>query len=403
MIGCGFVGAVLANDKSKARPQRGIYPDFHRGGNPPYERLEVAERIAKLIRRSPAAADTAKPRAAFTLFAWPSCGFCTKARAVLEARGIPYEHVVIDKYSAEHAELAMSSGRCSVPYIFGTSGELLGGFDSDDEWPGLIGALAAMDSAEATAGTATVASAAATAAALMATAAANDETLPQAYFESLDYEAGNVPWDLEGRPQPPVRNACEEGEFGERGTAILDCGCGAGDNANWLAARGYDVLGFDLSASAVATARARASSAAVASAAAAASGATEYVRASATELRAAERVQARAKELGGFEVALDSAMMHCLDDDAQRSFVDGVRPLMRRGGRLFVGCFSDANPNPWSNPRRLSEAQLRSLLSVERGWQVLSLESAWYERPSERAASGRGAWTMAWWCVAQAV
>ena len=89
--------------------------------------------------------------------------------------------------------------------------------------------------------------------------------------------------------------------------------------------------------------------------------------------------------------------------EAQRPFLDGLRPLMRQGGRLFVGCFSDANPDPWSNPRRISEAQLRSLLSDEHGWRINSLSSAWYERPDERAASGRGAWTMAWWCEAEAV
>ena len=73
------------------------------------------------------------------------------------------------------------------------------------------------------------------------------------------------------------------------------------------------------------------------------------------------------------------------------------------GGKLFVGCFSDANPDPWSNPRRVSEAELRALLSEDRGWRVVELKEAWYERPSERSASAGGAWTMAWWCVAEAV
>ena len=46
---------------------------------------------------------------------------------------------------------------------------------------------------------------------------------------------------------------------------------------------------------------------------------------------------------------------------------------------------------------------MRELLSPERGWQVRSLDEAWYERPAERSTSGGGAWTMAWWCVAEAV
>ena len=164
-----------------------------------------------------------------------------------------------------------------------------------------------------------------------AVAGQGGEVLPQTYFEELQYGDGqNVPWDLLGRPQPPVRNAAREGAFGAAGTAILDCGSGAGDNANWLAARGYDVLGFDLSPSAVATARERAAAADAAADIAAAGGATEFVEASATALGEAARVQARARELGGFAVALDAAMLHCLDDDAQIAYVDGLRPLLRR-------------------------------------------------------------------------
>ena len=66
-------------------------------------------------------------------------------RAELDARGIPYKHVVIDKFSAEHAELAMRTGQCSVPYVFNRSGTLLGGYEREGDAPGLIGALAAMD------------------------------------------------------------------------------------------------------------------------------------------------------------------------------------------------------------------------------------------------------------------
>ena len=293
---------------------------------------------------------------------------------------------MIPKFSPEHAELAMSTGRASVPYIFDAAGELLGGFEAEADWPGLTGALAARDRAS-----------------LKDFAAKNDEVLPEAYFRNLDYASGAVPWDLLGRPQPPVRSACSEGAFGKPGTALLDCGCGAGDNANWLAARGYSVLGFDISKSALATAQARSQSTEQAKCITEAGGDTEFVQASAVDLASAERVQERARELAGFEVALDSAMLHCLDDESQRSFAEGLRPLMRPGGRLFVGCFSDANPDPWSNPRRLSEDQLRRLLCPERGWQIRSLTSAWYKRPTDRAVSNQGAWTMAWWCVAEAI
>jgi len=395
MLRCGFAGAPGSGG--------GIYADYARRDSPPYDRLAVRRRLAEQTKA--VEEEEGGTASAFTLVAWPRCGFCTKARAELEARGVAYRHVVVDKYSPEHAELAMSTGRPSVPYVFGKEGVLLGGFEAEPGWPGLAGALADLDQERGQARAAAAGGAAAAdearRAPLHAFAAANDEALPEEYFRSLDYAAGGVPWDLLGRPQPPVRNAFDEGAFGRRGTVILDCGCGAGDNANWLAERGHDVVGFDVSLSAVEMAQARAAS--VSARISAAGGATEFVAASATDLAGAARVQARASELGGFEVALDSAMLHCLDDDSQRAFVDGLRPLMRAGGKLFVGCFSDANPDPWSNPRRISESQLRSLLSTERGWHMVSLTSSWYERPSDRAASGRGAWTMAWWCVAEAV
>ena len=142
MLGCGFAGAALS--AGTRPPARGIYHEFERQGSPEYDRRKVVERLAKLIgaHEEPTAETEDSP--AFTLVAWPHCGFCTKARAELDARGIPYKHVVIDKFSAEHAELAMSTGRCSVPYVFDRSGTLLGGYEREGDALGLIGALAAL-------------------------------------------------------------------------------------------------------------------------------------------------------------------------------------------------------------------------------------------------------------------
>jgi SAM-dependent methyltransferase len=231
----------------------------------------------------------------------------------------------------------------------------------------------------------------------------DSEVLDPSYFSDILYEGdAHVPWDLFGRPQPPVRNAANDGAFGPPGTQILDCGCGAGDNANFLGAKGYVVLGFDFSASAVATAKRRAAAEGTAEAIASGGGAVDFVEASAVDLGSASDMERRAREIGGFPVALDSALLHCLDDDSQRAYLDGLRPLMRPGGKLFVGCFSDRNPDPWSNPRRISQSLLRERFSEERGWAIEDISEAWYERPRERSASSGGAWTMAWWAVVTA-
>jgi len=222
------------------------------------------------------------------------------------------------------------------------------------------------------------------------------EVLPQDYFADLDYADDAVPWDLRGRPQPAVRKAWAAGAF-RNCREILDCGCGAGDNGNYLASRGHAVVGFDLSPSAVAAARERAAAPPFAESIADAGGSARFEVASCADLFDSP-VYALAEEIGGFPVALDSALLHCLDDKMQRRYVAELAKVVRTGGRLYVGCFSDANPDPWSNPRRLSEAHLRALFAGP-AWRVESVEPAWYERPRAMNEGHRsGAWTMAWWC-----
>ena len=94
--------------------------------------------------------------------------------------------------------------------------------------------------------------------------------------------------------------------------------------------------------------------------------------------------------------------LHAIDAKCFRSVerpkFDFHTTQVRTGGRLYVGCFSDANPDPWSNPRRLSEAHLRALFAGP-AWRVESIEPAWYERPRAMNEGHRsGAWTMALWC-----
>src|SRR2546423_3841278 len=68
------------------------------------------------------------------------------------------------------------------------------------------------------------------------------------------YHDGPAPWDV-GRPQPAIVRLASEGGFAG---AVLDAGCGTGENALHVASVGLSVLGVDVAATALAIARAKA-------------------------------------------------------------------------------------------------------------------------------------------------
>ena len=72
------------------------------------------------------------------------------------------------------------------------------------------------------------------------------------FWEGL-YATGNDGWDL-GQASPPLVDVIERTPPPRGRVAVL--GCGRGHDARMLAARGYDVVGYDFSAAAVTAARA---------------------------------------------------------------------------------------------------------------------------------------------------
>ncbi len=63
------------------------------------------------------------------------------------------------------------------------------------------------------------------------------------------------PWDV-GRPQPAFVELVKAGELNSGN--VLDVGCGTGENALYLAEKGFAVIGVDLTNRAIAAARAKA-------------------------------------------------------------------------------------------------------------------------------------------------
>mmetsp|Transcript_14517 Transcript_14517/g.16735 ORF Transcript_14517/g.16735 Transcript_14517/m.16735 type:complete len:316 (-) Transcript_14517:359-1306(-) len=221
---------------------------------------------------------------------------------------------------------------------------------------------------------------------------------------SDDSFESSTPWDI-GGPQPTIRKSYQAGDFYGR---ILDCGCGAGENAVYLAQQQLlqsslasstalpeitSVVGFDLVPEAIDTARTRAISAEVPN------GFLQFHALSCDEINVPG---SPLRDQPKFDVAIDSALLHCLSDTIAQTYVSQLSQLLKpQTGRVFVGCFNDLNPEAgWSNPRRLSEGYLRELFCEERGFEIVDLREVWWDRPSVRG-SNMGSCCMAYWMEAR--
>lgn len=153
--------------------------------------------------------------------------------------------------------------------------------------------------------------------------------------------------------------------------AVLDAGCGTGDNALHVASLGLDVLGFDVAETAVSIARARAADRDVHA---------EFVVADAL------RLQALGRE---FDTVLDCALLHTFDRDERREYVASLASVTRPGARLHVLCFGDAGPGPYG-PHPVGQDELRAAWESDSGWSVSAVTA---ERLCARfAMEGVPAW-----------
>jgi cyclopropane fatty-acyl-phospholipid synthase-like methyltransferase len=183
-------------------------------------------------------------------------------------------------------------------------------------------------------------------------------------FFDQAYE-GVAPWDT-GTPQPEIVALEESGEIE---SAVLDVGCGTGETALYLAARGHEVMGVDAAP------------------------------------RAIERAQAKAQErgipavffvhdvldlpsLGGaFDTVIDTGLFHTLSDENRPRYVRSLAAILRPGGRYFMLAFSELEP-PGYGPRRVTQAEIRAAFAD--GWRIRWIRPAAFDSRIRRA--GPRAW-----------
>jgi SAM-dependent methyltransferase len=164
------------------------------------------------------------------------------------------------------------------------------------------------------------------------------------------YHDGPAPWDI-GRPQPAIVRLASGGAFAG---AVLDAGCGTGENALHVASLGFPVLGVDVAQTALEIARAKAVSREIEA---------EFSVADAFSLERLGRT---------FETVLDCGLFHTFDSSERPAYAASLAPVTGPGGTLYVLCFRDGGPA--TGPHPVSEDELRSAFSPGRGWSVAALE-----------------------------
>jgi glutaredoxin 3 len=56
------------------------------------------------------------------------CGYCARARRLLDTKGVPYEEIDVDVVAGARAEMQARSGRSTIPQIF-INDQHIGGAD----------------------------------------------------------------------------------------------------------------------------------------------------------------------------------------------------------------------------------------------------------------------------------
>ncbi|WP_024803311.1 class I SAM-dependent methyltransferase [Nocardia sp. BMG51109] len=176
-----------------------------------------------------------------------------------------------------------------------------------------------------------------------------------AEFWNSVYDDDTAPWVI-GEPQPAIVALEQEGRITGR---VLDPGTGAGEHTILLTRLGYDVLGVDLSPSAVAYAQRNAAGKGVPAA-----------RFRVFDAVRAGREPEVAAELGVFDTIVDSALFHIFGDDpaTRADYVRALHALCTPGGFVHVLALSTVEPG--FGPR-ISDTLIRE--SFGAGWELEEL------------------------------
>ncbi|MCV7395978.1 class I SAM-dependent methyltransferase [Mycobacterium paraseoulense] len=169
-----------------------------------------------------------------------------------------------------------------------------------------------------------------------------------AYREQAHFE-GPPPWNI-GEPQPELAALLAAGKFR---SDVLDAGCGVAELSLALAARGYTVVGVDITPTAVAAATKAAEERGLTTA--------SFVQADITSFSGYD---------GRFSTVVDSTLFHSLPVEGRDGYLSSIHRAAAPGAGLFVLVFAKgafpAEMEP--KPNEVDEDELRA--AVSKYWEV---------------------------------
>jgi SAM-dependent methyltransferase len=177
------------------------------------------------------------------------------------------------------------------------------------------------------------------------------------------YASGQLPWDT-GQPEPLLVEFVTSS--GVKPDPALEIGAGTGTNATWMAERGFDVLGVDVSPLAVERARAK-------------------LRGRALRCRfVALDFLAATPPDGPFQFVFDRGCFHVFDEpDERQRFAARVAGALAPGGLWLSLIGSTEGPPREVGPPRHSAREV--ILAIEPALEIVELRSAEFHGSNAKA------------------